>query len=149
MNKNCYKTIYSRNLGRIVVVSELARNVGKTRSQGSRGAWQRLLPLSWRVALVLGSLGILPAGAEIIADSDAVREHQPQVLLSSEGVPQVDIQAPTAAGVSVNEYTQQPQGRPHPHRRLGQRQPQLVQERRQRDRQPGQQQRPVAPARHP
>ncbi|EHM56020.1 two-partner secretion domain-containing protein, partial [Cardiobacterium valvarum] len=105
MNKNCYKTIYSRNLGRIVVVSERARNVGKTRSQGSRGAWQRLLPLSWRVALVLGSLGILPAGAEIIADSDAVREHQPQVLLSSEGVPQVDIQAPTAAGVSVNEYT--------------------------------------------
>ncbi|RKW16261.1 MAG: filamentous hemagglutinin N-terminal domain-containing protein [Cardiobacterium sp.] len=105
MNKNCYKTIYNRNLGRIVVVSELARNVGKTHSQGNSGVWHRLLPLSWRVALILGSLCILPAGAEIIADSNAVREHQPQVLLSSEGVPQVDIQAPTAAGVSMNEYT--------------------------------------------
>ena len=105
MNKNCYKTIYNRNLGRIVVVSERARNVGKTHSQGNSGAWHRLLPLSWRVALILGSLCILPAGAEIIADSNAVREHQPQVLLSSEGVPQVDIQAPTAAGVSMNEYT--------------------------------------------
>lgn len=45
MNKNCYKTIYSRNLGRIVVVSERARNVGKTHSQGNSGAWHRLLPL--------------------------------------------------------------------------------------------------------
>ena len=40
------------------------------------------------------------ASAQIITDPNAPGDHQPQVLLSSEQLPQVDIQAPSPAGVS-------------------------------------------------
>ena len=106
MNRNCYKTIYSRTLERIVVVSELTCGAGKNNSRTAPTVKYRLNMLGWRVALALGSLIILPAQAQIIADQQAPREHQPQILLSSENIPQVDIQAPSSAGVSMNEYSQ-------------------------------------------
>lgn len=112
MNRYCYKTIYSKTLQRIIVVAEYARGEGKagrgnitTHSIADRCCALRQ-PV-WRIALATGSLLILPlAQAQIVAEPQAPREHQPQVLLSSEQLPQVDIQAPSAAGVSVNEYRQ-------------------------------------------
>lgn len=112
MNRYCYKTIYSKTLQRIIVVAEHARGEGKagrgnitTHPVADRCC--ALRQLSWRIALATGSLLILPlAQAQIVADPQAPREHQPQVLLSTEQLPQVDIQTPSAAGVSVNEYRQ-------------------------------------------
>ena len=109
---SCHKTIYSKTLQRIIVVAEHARGEGKagrgnitTHSIADRCCALRQ-PV-WRIALATGSLLILPlAQAQIVAEPQAPREHQPQVLLSSEQLPQVDIQAPSAAGVSVNEYRQ-------------------------------------------
>lgn len=112
MNRYCYKTIYSKTLQRIVVVAEHARGEGKAgRSNITTypiaDSFCALRQLSWRIALATGSLLILPlAQAQIVADPQAPREHQPQVLLSTEQLPQVDIQTPSAAGVSVNEYRQ-------------------------------------------
>ena len=112
MNRYCYKTIYSKTLQRIVVVAEHARGEGKA-GRGNittypiADSFCALRQLSWRIALATGSLLILPlAQAQIVADPQAPREHQPQVLLSTEQLPQVDIQTPSAAGVSVNEYRQ-------------------------------------------
>lgn len=60
--------------------------------------------------LLLNSSG--SASAQIIADPNAPGDHQPQVLLSSEQLSQVvDIQAPSPAGVSMNEYQQFDVGR--------------------------------------
>lgn len=112
MNRYCYKTIYSKTLQRIVVVAEYARGEGKAgRSNITTypiaDSFCALRQLSWRIALATGSLLILPlAQAQIVADPQAPGEHQPQVLLSTEQLPQVDIQTPSAAGVSVNEYRQ-------------------------------------------
>ena len=112
MNRYCYKTIYSKTLQRIIVVAEYARGEGKAgRSNITTypiaDSFCALRQLSWRIALATGSLLILPlAQAQIVADPQAPREHQPQVLLSTEQLPQVDIQTPSAAGVSVNEYRQ-------------------------------------------
>ena len=109
---SCYKTIYSKTLQRIIVVAEHARSEGKAgRSNITTypiaDSFCALRQLSWRIALATGSLLILPlAQAQIVADPQAPREHQPQVLLSTEQLPQVDIQTPSAAGVSVNEYRQ-------------------------------------------
>ena len=112
MNRYCYKTIYSKTLQRIVVVAEYARGEGKA-GRGNittHPVADRCCALRqpvWRIALATGSLLILPlAQAQIVADPQAPREHQPQVLLSTEQLPQVDIQTPSAAGVSVNEYRQ-------------------------------------------
>ena len=112
MNRYCYKTIYSKTLQRIIVVAEHARGEGKA-GRGNitpRPVADRCCALRqpvWRIAFATGSLLILPlAQAQIVADPQAPREHQPQVLLSSEQLPQVDIQTPSAAGVSVNEYRQ-------------------------------------------
>ncbi len=58
--------------------------------------------------LLLNSSG--SASAQIIADPNAPGDHQPQVLLSSEQLPQVDM-APSPAGVSMNEYQQFDVGR--------------------------------------
>ena len=107
-----HKTIYSKTLQRIIVVAEYARGEGKAgRSNITTypiaDSFCALRQLSWRIALATGSLLILPlAQAQIVADPQAPREHQPQVLLSTEQLPQVDIQTPSAAGVSVNEYRQ-------------------------------------------
>ena len=112
MNRYCYKTIYSKTLQRIVVVAEYARGEGKAgRSNITTypiaDSFCALRQPVWRIALATGSLLILPlAQAQIVADPQAPREHQPQVLLSTEQLPQVDIQTPSAAGVSVNEYRQ-------------------------------------------
>ena len=112
MNRYCYKTIYSKTLQRIIVVAEHARGEGKA-GRGNittHPVADRCCALRqpvWRIALATGSLLILPlAQAQIVADPQAPREHQPQVLLSTEQLPQVDIQTPSAAGVSVNEYRQ-------------------------------------------
>ena len=60
---------------------------------------------------LLTILFINKAVAQIVADPQAPDNHQPQILLSSEQVPQVDIQAPSPAGVSMNEYQQFDVGR--------------------------------------
>lgn len=112
MNRYCYKTIYSKTLQRIIVVAEHARGEGKAGRSNitTYPVADRCCALRqpvWRIALATGSLLILPlAQAQIVADPQAPREHQPQVLLSTEQLPQVDIQTPSAAGVSVNEYRQ-------------------------------------------
>ncbi|WP_245935982.1 filamentous hemagglutinin N-terminal domain-containing protein [Suttonella ornithocola] len=65
--------------------------------------------LSWRFMLLLGSsLYVVPIShAYIVADNNAVKFHQPQVLVvGKDNIPQIDIQTPSKAGVSLNEYRQ-------------------------------------------
>jgi filamentous hemagglutinin len=63
-----------------------------------------------RLVLALSSVLLvvpaLPVAAQIIAAPDAPANQRPIVLQTSNGLPQIDITAPTAAGVSRNSFKQ-------------------------------------------
>lgn len=54
---------------------------------------------------LLTVLVLLPAQAEIVADSAAPGSQRPTILTTANGIPQVNIQTPSAAGVSRNSYS--------------------------------------------
>jgi len=58
------------------------------------------------LASVLFALPALPVAAQVIAAPDAPAHQRPIVLQTSNGLPQIDITAPTAAGVSRNSFKQ-------------------------------------------
>lgn len=49
---------------------------------------------------------LAPAQAQVIADPNAPRGQQPNVLSAGNGVPLVNIRTPSAGGVSRNTYSQ-------------------------------------------
>ena len=59
-----------------------------------------------RMASVLLMVPALPVTAQVIASPDAPANQRPIVLQTSNGLPQIDITAPTAAGVSRNSFKQ-------------------------------------------
>ena len=122
MNKTLHKTIFNKKRGCLVVVAENTHGDGKGGGTGkatvSLGrtlaathlgvAARSFSVLSFSLALALGTAVISssPAAAEGIAvDPSAARSQQPTLLQTGNGIPLVNIQTPTAAGVSVNQYT--------------------------------------------
>ena len=119
MNKRHYKVIFSRVLNQLVVVSELAKSQGKAQSenvspeQEKTGLFSTALslnPIHFSLMLALGFIFLTPsAHAEdmaIRADKSAPGNQQPIVLQTANGLPQVNIQTPSAGGVSRNQYSQ-------------------------------------------
>ena len=119
MNKRHYKVIFSRVLNQLVVVSELAKSQGKAQSenvssgQEKTGLFSTALSLNsihFSLMLALGFVFLAPsAHAEdmaIRADKSAPGNQQPTVLQTGNGLPQVNIQTPSAGGVSRNQYSQ-------------------------------------------
>ena len=121
MNKRHYKVIFSRVLNQLVVVSELAKSQGKAQSenvsseQEKTGLFSTALSFSlnsihFSLMLALGFVFLTPsAHAEdmaIRADKSAPGNQQPIVLQTANGLPQVNIQTPSAGGVSRNQYSQ-------------------------------------------
>ena len=119
MNKRHYKVIFSRVLNQLVVVSELAKSQGKTQSenmsleQEKMGLFSTALslnPIHFSLMLALGFVFLSPSiqaeDMAIRADKSAPGNQQPTVLQTGNGIPQVNIQAPSQAGVSRNQYSQ-------------------------------------------
>ncbi|QOR12226.1 hemagglutinin repeat-containing protein [Haemophilus parainfluenzae] len=119
MNKRHYKVIFSRVLNQLVVVSELAKSQGKAQSEnvspeqekiGLLSSTLSLKPIHFSLMLALGFVFLAPsAHAEnmaIRADKSAPGNQQPTVLQTANGLPQVNIQAPSKGGVSRNQYSQ-------------------------------------------
>ena len=122
MNKTLHKTIFNKKRGCLVVVAENTHGDGKGGGTGKAAvslgrtlaatrlgvAARSFSVLSFSLALALGTAVISssPAAAEGIAvDPSAARSQQPTLLQTGNGIPLVNIQTPTAAGVSVNQYT--------------------------------------------
>ena len=119
MNKRHYKVIFSRVLNQLVVVSELAKSQGKAQSenmssvQAKTGLFSTALslnPIHFSLMLALGFVFLSPSvqaeDMAIRADKSAPANQQPTVLQTGNGIPQVNIQAPSQAGVSRNQYSQ-------------------------------------------
>lgn len=131
MNQYCYRVIYHKTLGRLVVVSERTKSQGKAGSksghqphttsiqeqqetasigQSINTFCRKLLTTS---ALVLVSLGLAQfsyannqISTQVIADRTAPKTEQPVITNTANGLTQVNIQTPSQAGVSKNQYSQ-------------------------------------------
>ncbi|HFX6175415.1 TPA: hemagglutinin repeat-containing protein [Acinetobacter baumannii] len=123
MNKNCYRVIFSQARGMFIAVAEIVKSRTKTAGQSNApgtdivtnsfplNSYKKLNPLNFAVVTVLGAVVYtIPlssiANTQIHADKSAPNNQQPQILNSANGTVQVNIQTPSAGGVSRNTYTQ-------------------------------------------
>jgi filamentous hemagglutinin len=119
MNKHLHRIIFNAARGQRMVVQETAASAGKANgaTNGPAGAtdaavlapaFARLKLLSFAALLTVGAtLQWLPAAqAQIVVDPNAPRSQQATILNTANGLPQVNIQTPSAAGVSRNTFTQ-------------------------------------------
>jgi len=110
MNKNLYRLIFNKARGMLMAVPEIARS-GRAGSSPSSGTGHTLSQLIGKVkglsfALLLALGAVQPVQAAIVADGRAPGNQQPTIVGSANGTPQVNIQTPSAGGVSRNVYSQ-------------------------------------------
>jgi filamentous hemagglutinin len=118
MNKQCYRLIFSQVRGMLVAVAEIVTSAGKAPGE-SRAAKRRgesrsklgsqLTAMAYGVSAVLGGAMLAPMDSysqTIVADPNAPANQRPTVGTTQNGVPLVNIQGPSKAGVSRNTYSQ-------------------------------------------
>ncbi|WP_080432199.1 contact-dependent inhibition toxin BcpA [Burkholderia ubonensis] len=111
MNKNQYRLVFSRVRGMLIAVEETVSSSGKAgRGEAVRKVAGALQSVMSRVALrraafaALAMAGVVPmwAGAQVVGAGP----HAPAVVQTQSGLPQVNINKPSGAGVSLNTYSQ-------------------------------------------
>lgn len=115
MNRLSYRIVFSTTRGQLVAVAECASSHSK--SCGERAARKlqtremQGLPSLMRAGLLCATalaawLAVQPGAlAQVIADTNAPANQRPTVLTNWMGGPLVNIQTPSAAGVSRNTYS--------------------------------------------
>ncbi|KVW41165.1 contact-dependent inhibition toxin BcpA [Burkholderia ubonensis] len=111
MNKNHYRLVFSRLHGMLVAVEETASAAGKASAgetqravdrSGMHGVAQFALRLAAFGALIAAGAMPMWAQAQIVGAGP----NAPSVIQTPNGLPQVNINKPGGAGVSLNTYNQ-------------------------------------------
>ncbi|MEW5289030.1 hemagglutinin repeat-containing protein, partial [Erwinia papayae] len=111
MNKDLYRIIFNKTRGMLMVVGELAtaaRGTALPSCEPGHSLPYRISVLTRLRFALLISLGFvsLSAGAAVVADTQAPGNQQATITSSANDTPQVNIQTPSAGGVSRNVYSQ-------------------------------------------
>ncbi|MFJ4294245.1 filamentous hemagglutinin N-terminal domain-containing protein, partial [Cupriavidus sp. NPDC089707] len=114
MNSNFYRLVFSRARNMLVAVQECAAGYGKGRQGATRAVRATVLdavsvarfalPAITLAVLLLTGLPVVSL-AQVVADPNA-GANRPTVVQTANGIQQVNITRPSAAGVSTNGYTQ-------------------------------------------
>ncbi|WP_054991875.1 hemagglutinin repeat-containing protein, partial [Pseudomonas syringae pv. coryli] len=116
MNKHLYRIVFNKARGLLMVVAENVAS--QVKAPGTRASQVAVAPgcvatlgalrfaLMTAIGLVSLSAGPVWAAGTIVADPSAAADQRPTVIESANGTPQVNIQTPSAAGVSRNTYNQ-------------------------------------------
>ncbi|WP_282261247.1 hemagglutinin repeat-containing protein [Stenotrophomonas sp. PS02301] len=105
MNKHLYRLVFNHALMLWQVAAEITPRPGGagTGQDGDRTA--ALRPMAFALWVMLGWVGVSGlAAAQVVADPNAPGNQRPTVLETANGTPQINIQTPSAAGVSRNTY---------------------------------------------
>jgi filamentous hemagglutinin len=116
MNKNLYQLVFNKTRGMLMAVAENVTSSHQgpkvnrhavSADSPSITCFATLRPLAFALLLATGNvLWMNTASADIIADRNAPASQQPVIVSTANGIPQVNIQTPSAAGVSRNTYSQ-------------------------------------------
>ena len=122
MNRTLYKVVFNKHRNCMIAVAENVKREGKNTADtqavgillndiaGFAGFIHSISVISFSLSLLLGSALILTSSSAnaqgIVADKSAPAQQHPTILQTGNGIPQVNIQTPTSAGVSVNQYAQ-------------------------------------------
>jgi filamentous hemagglutinin len=115
MNKNLYRIIFNAKRGICMAVAETAASQGKAAlgeaessvSKEAVASAKHVQFATKNIAIGVALLGLpLWLQAQVIADRGAPATQQPTILNTASGITQVNIQAPSAGGVSRNTYSQ-------------------------------------------
>lgn len=126
MNKHRYRIIFNKSRGVMMAVAEYVKSHVGTASVDiaitdrrttkspvpANTAFATLKPLNFALMCALGLISIAPntfniglAQAEVVADPTAPKNQQATILNAPNGVELINIQTPSAAGVSRNVYS--------------------------------------------
>ncbi len=110
MNKNKFRVVFNKLRGLMMAVAENAKNHSSDatdRPSTSNSVMLTLRPIALSLLVMSGQVMLTTtAMADIIADPSAAANRRPIVLETANGLPLVNIQTPSAAGVSRNIYSQ-------------------------------------------
>ncbi|OLL31544.1 filamentous hemagglutinin [Burkholderia sp. SRS-W-2-2016] len=113
MNTKMFRLVYSRCRRMLVAVAETASAAGKTHAGESVSGARIAARSATRVSLfamrfaafgALLAFGVVPS--LVVAQVVGGGAHTPDVIQTQNGLPQVNINTPSGAGVSVNTYSQ-------------------------------------------
>ncbi|QLG88024.1 hemagglutinin repeat-containing protein [Chitinibacter bivalviorum] len=113
MNQSLYRIVFNQSRGLLMVVAENVTGQGKTSTQSAQAPQTRarlitrISALRFAFLAALGAVTLLmPVQAAVQSDHQAPTSQQPTILKTANGVEQVNIQTPSAGGVSRNTYSQ-------------------------------------------